>query len=454
MNHLAIQKLFAHSFIPGVSTPLSGVHKVKQGSFLEINLSRSSYAAAPKPIEKVYWRFSIIPNDPPSGSEDDWAEELDELLGKAVGARLESDVPLGLFLSGGVDSSAILAHAAERRDPKTIDAFSIGFTEKSFDESSYASVMAAHVGCKWHSKVCDLDAASGELVPLLRRIDEPMGDSSILPTSKLCNFAAQSVRVALSGDGGDELFAGYDPFRILKLARAYQKFTPRSVHRAIAMMAARLPPSERNMSLDFKANRGLRGLGLEPSMWNAAWLGALSPGEIGELFNMPVDPEVLYEEAISIWDGSDAKDDANRTLEFFTNLYLPDDILVKSDRASMLESLEVRAPFLDYDLVEFVRRLPMSVKLRKGTTKWILKRSLRRRLPRDILHRPKKGFGAPIARWLRELPMPEIGKLSFIDEVALCQRWRDHASRKRDDRGALWIWLGLNARLPQLSGGG
>lgn len=453
VDHLAIQKLFAHSFTPGVNTPLAGVRKVKQGSFLEIDLSRASSASPPEPVERIYWSFSIIPDDPPAGSEDDWAEIIDELLGKAVGARMESDVPLGLFLSGGVDSSAILAHAADYRDPKTIDAFSIGFTERSFDESSYAEFMAAQIGCRWHSKIYDLDAARSELVPLLRRIDEPMGDSSILPTSKLCSFTAQSVRVALSGDGGDELFAGYDPFKILKLARIYQTIVPRNVHRAISMLAARLPPSESNMSLDFKVNRGLRGLGLKPSMWNAAWLGTLSPQEIGELFNMPVEPEVLYEEAISIWDRSNAKDDANRTLEFFTNLYLPDDILVKSDRASMLESLEVRAPFLDYDLVEFVRRLPISVKLRKGSTKWILKQSLRKRLPRDILDRPKKGFGAPIARWLRELPMPESKALNFINETALARRWRDHAARKQDDRGALWIWLGLSARLPQLAGG-
>ena len=232
VDHLAIQKLFAHSFIPGVNTPLVGVRKVKQGSFLEIDLSRRSFAAPPEPVERVYWSFSIVPDDPPAGSEDDWAEQLDEILGKAVGARMESDAPLGLFLSGGVDSSAILVHAAQWRDPKTIDAFSIGFTERSFDESSYAGFMAAQVGCRWHSMVCDLDAAKGELVALLRRIDEPMGDSSILPTSKLCQFTAQSVRVALSGDGGDELFAGYDPFRILKLARIYQTIAPRNVHRA------------------------------------------------------------------------------------------------------------------------------------------------------------------------------------------------------------------------------
>lgn len=454
IDRVAIQKLFAYSFIPGTRTPLAGVQRLQPGSWLEMDLSRIGHASAPAPTERSYWRFSIVPGAPPVGKEDDWAAELDYLLGKAVSARLESDVPLGLFLSGGVDSSAVLAHASETRDAKTIDAFSIGFTESSFDESGYAERVAKRVGCNWKLKVCDFDAMRSELVPLLERIDEPMGDSSVVPTSMLCKFTAESVKVALSGDGGDELFAGYDPFKVLKLARIYDRIVPRKVHRAINILACRLPSSERNMSVDFKLKRGLRGLGLKPSMWNPAWLGTLASAEISELFEEEVDPESLYEEAITLWERSDARDDANRTLEFFTNLYLPDDILVKSDRCSMLESLEVRAPFLDNDVVEFARRLPIDVKLRKGTGKWILKHSLRDRLPEDILHRPKKGFGAPIASWLRELPMPAFSRVSFLNQRALSRRWADHAARRKDDRGALWIWLGLDARLPQLASAG
>ncbi|WP_448030806.1 asparagine synthase (glutamine-hydrolyzing) [Bradyrhizobium liaoningense] len=451
IDRLAIQKLFAYSFIPGTRTPLAGVQRLRPGSWLDIDLSQMDHAPLPAPVERSYWRFSILPDAAPAGTEDDWAEELDHLLGKSVSARLESDVPLGLFLSGGVDSSAILAHAADARDPKTIDAFSIGFTEPSFDESRYAERVAKLVGCNWHLKLCDLDAVRSELIALLGRIDEPMGDSSIVPTSVLCKYAAENVKVALSGDGGDELFAGYDPFKILGLARMYDRMVPRKIHQAISVLASRLPPSEQNMSFDFKVKRGLRGLSLKPSMWNAAWLGALGSREISELFEEEVDPETLYGEAITAWEQSEARDDANRTLEFFTNLYLPDDILVKSDRSSMLESLEVRAPFLDNDVVEFARRLPIDVKLRKGVSKWILKRSLRNRLPDDILHRAKKGFGAPIARWLRELPMPASPRTSFLNQRVLSRRWADHAAKKCDDRGALWIWLGLDARLPQLA---
>ncbi|WP_439403052.1 asparagine synthase (glutamine-hydrolyzing) [Bradyrhizobium sp. DASA03068] len=451
IDRLAIQKLFAYSFIPGARTPLAGVQRLRPGSWLELDVSHCRRGSLAVPVERSYWRFSIVPDNAPPGDEDDWADELDHLLGKSVSSRLESDVPLGLFLSGGVDSSAILAHAADTRDPKTIDAFSIGFTEPSFDESRYAERVARQIGCNWHVNTCDLDGLRSELGALLGRIDEPMGDSSVVPTSMLCKYASESVKVALSGDGGDELFAGYDPFKILGLARTYHTMVPRKVHRAISILACRLPLSERNMSFDFKVRRGLRGLSLKPSMWNAAWLGALSGQEISELFEDEVDSETLYEEAITLWEQSDARDDANRTLEFFTNLYLPDDILVKSDRSSMLESLEVRAPFLDNDVVEFARRLPIDVKLRKGVSKWILKRSLRHRLPEDILHRPKKGFGAPIARWLRELPMPVSPRTSFLNQGVLSRRWADHAAKKCDDRGALWIWLGLDARLPRLA---
>jgi asparagine synthase (glutamine-hydrolysing) len=435
----ALRKFFAYGFFPAPHTPYVGVAKLPQGHYLEFD----ALSGTVRP--RRYWRFSIVPNDPPPGGLDAWAEELEALLVRSVAMRLESDVPLGIFLSGGIDSSSILSCAAETRPAMSLDSFAIGFTEPSFDESAHAARMAAHVGSRHREEQCDLDLA-GSLIPeLLTRLDEPLGDSSIVPTFLLCRFARQHVTVALSGDGGDELFAGYDPFRALRAAQRYQRLVPKPLHHALAFMAARLPPSDRNMSFDFKVNRGLRGLAYPPKLWNPIWLGALAPKDIAALFDEPVQLEELYCEAIAEWDGSASRDLVDRTMEFYTNLYLADGILVKSDRASMLNSLEVRAPFLDNELVAFVRRLPAWAKFRHGKTKWLLKRAMARRLPPEILGRPKKGFGIPLARWLRHMPRPQplSEALPHLDEAWLSTRWREHQARRRDDRATLWCWLAL-----------
>ena len=168
------------------------------------------------------------------------------------------------------------------------------------------------------------------------------------------------------------------------------------------------------------------------------WLGAASLDEMERLFGQRLDPEDLYSEAIAAWDGAPSRDPVDRTLEFYTNFYLPDDILVKSDRASMRHGLEVRAPFLDNDVVDFVRRLPADVKLRHGVTKWILKQASAKRLPEAILGRRKKGFGVPIARWLRELPATCLPTPPHVDATALDAMWREHRALRRDRRGVLW----------------
>ncbi|MCX7161008.1 MAG: asparagine synthase C-terminal domain-containing protein, partial [Proteobacteria bacterium] len=199
-----------------------------------------------------------------------------------------------------------------------------------------------------------------------------MGDSSLLPTWFLCRHARQHVTVALGGDGADELFAGYDPFVALRWADLYQRCVPRPMHRAIAMIAARMPVSHRNMSLDFRIKRTLRGLDYRPALWCPVWMAPLAPGDIAELMNEPVEAEDLYSEAIEAWDRCGPGDLASHVLEFYTNFYLQDDILAKVDRASMAHSLEVRAPFLDIELVDFVRKLPVEWKLRGGRTKALL----------------------------------------------------------------------------------
>ena len=297
-------------------------------------------------------------------------------------------------------------------------------------------------------RIIDFEQARSLLPEVLQQVGAPMGDSSILPTFLLSRFSREKVVVALSGDGGDELFAGYDPFKALRLTELYRKLVPKPVHTALRLLAAKMPMSDRNMSLDFKLNRTLRGASYQPALWNPVWLGALAPDEIGQLFREPIDAETLYSEAIELWDGSQADNLVDRTLEFYTRLYLQDNILAKTDSASMMVSLEVRAPFLDRDLVDFARRVPHTYKFRHGETKYLLKKALAPLLPRDILRRRKKGFGVPLSRWLRELPAASRPTdLPFMDPDWLAERWKDHCAHKTDYRHCLWNCLALDQTL-------
>lgn len=437
---LSLMKFFAHGFFPGEHTPFEQIKKLPAGHMMIVNAATGAREI------KCYWTFGIDPNTP-SGTPDDWAAELESKLRRAVVSRMESDVPLGIFLSGGVDSSAVLSFASDARPAASLATFSIGFKEKSYDESAYAAQVATHIGSTHHSEICDLGGAQALLPSLLARMDEPLGDPSLLPTSLLCAFARKHVTVALSGDGGDELFAGYDPFKMIQRAELYDRLMPRPIHQAVRMMAARLPLSDTNMSLDFVLNRGLMGLKRRPALRNPVWLAPLQGEEIEDLFQTRVGEEELYSEAIAAWDASNATNAVDRAMEFYTRFYLTDDILVKTDRASMRVSLEARAPFLENELVDYVRRLPWQVKLRGTiaggyTTKWILKRTLARRLPPDILARKKQGFGIPLAAWLREWTPPEK-HVPFVNDLALRARWEMHKNRARDDRRALWCWLAL-----------
>jgi asparagine synthase (glutamine-hydrolysing) len=250
--------------------------------------------------------------------------------------------------------------------------------------------------------------------------------------------------VALGGDGADELFAGYDPFRALQLANLYSKLIPRPIHKGIQSIIGILPVSHKNMSLDFKLKRTLRGLSFAPKLWNPVWLGPLSPVEIKELFDEPVDIEDLYSEAIELWDTCKAGNLTDQTLQFYTKFYLQEDILVKVDRASMMNSLEVRAPFLDIELVDFVRRIPSQYKYRNGETKYILKKALENILPKEILYRPKKGFGIPVGKWLKQ-PFFDFDKKAspdMLNSIFLEKTQKDHLENRADNRACLWnYWL-------------
>ena len=437
LSKTGLMKFFAHGFFPGAHTPYASIVKLPAGHMMIIDAATGAREI------KAYWTFEITPDAPPPGSIDDWIQELDQRLGTAVALRLQADVPVGIFLSGGVDSSAVLSYAADNRPASEIKTFSIGFREASFDESSYAQQVAVAVGSTHHLEICDLEASRATLPGLLAAMGEPIGDSSILPTALLSAFARKHVTVALTGDGGDELFAGYDPFKVLGRARLYDQLVPGPVHAAVKALAARLPLSDSNMSFDFVLNRGLKGLKHRAALWNPLWLAPLQPDQVAELFATPVSAEELYSEAIGAWDRCPSPQTPDRVLDFYTRFYLTDGILTKADRASMAVSLEARAPFLDNDVVDFVRRLPWQVKLRGGTTKWILKQALARRLPANILARPKKGFGIPVARWLRQ-GQPPATAIPHLDSTFLRGCWNAHKTGKRDERLALWCWLAVS----------
>jgi asparagine synthase (glutamine-hydrolysing) len=392
-----------------------------------------------------YWDFVIEPFDSlPQQPERVWGEQLNELLTQAVKRRLMSDVPLGVFLSGGIDSSSITAVASKHVGAGTLRTFSIGFEEASFDESTYSNAIASLFKTNHHHHILSLEAARQLLPEIRTRLDEPMGDSSILPTYLLCRETRKHVTVAVGGDGADELFAGYDPFRALKLAETYCSLVAKPLHHAIALVISRFPTSHSNMSFDFRMKRTIRGLSYPKTLWNSVWLGPLQPKELDDLFAEKTDIEEVYSEAIEQWERCGPSHIVDRTLQFYTKLYLQDDILVKVDRASMMNSLEVRAPFLDIDLVDFVRRIPHQYKYRNGKTKYILKKTLERLLPEQTINRSKKGFGVPIGKWFRDgaLPFDSSASHPMLNSTFISRAMREHRLGKVDHRAFLWnLWL-------------
>jgi asparagine synthase (glutamine-hydrolysing) len=441
VSALAIHKYFAYGYIPAPHSLYEGIYKLPAGFNAAYDLG----------IKKLkvwqYWDFVIEPFDTiPANPELEWGERLRELLNKAVQRRLISDVPIGVFLSGGIDSSAVAAYAAKALGVGALNTFSIGFNEQSFDESAFAELAAKHIQSRHHAKTLSVATACTLIPQILARLDEPMGDSSIIPTYLLCGYAREHCTVALGGDGADELFAGYDPFKALKWAELYNSIIPKPVHQAIRLLAAKMPVSHRNMSLDFKIKRTLRGLSYPQPLWTSVWMATIAPDEWQDCLHAPIALEETYSEAIASWDNCQQANVVDKTLQFYTKLYLQDDILTKVDRTSMMHSLEVRAPFLDIDLVDFVRKIPHQYKIRQGQTKYILKKALEPILPNEILYRPKKGFGVPIGAWFK------TGQLNFAQQVLhpqinkyfLTSKIQNHKLGKSDERAFLWNAYVLN----------
>lgn len=445
----SLRKLFAWGYLPAPLTIYEGARKLPAGQTLTVRLDTLEVA------QKTYWEFRLEPDDGMiARGEPALAEELRNLLSESVRRRLVSDVPLGIFLSGGIDSGAILATATMIAPPETIRAFTIGFTESSYDESRYARQLADHVACSYNERILDLDQARDLIPSVLTRLDEPLGDPSIVPTHMLSAFARESVTVALSGDGGDEMFAGYDPFDALGPASVYSRIVPAPMHRVIRVIADHLPKSDRNMSFDYKVKQALKGLSVPEAAWAPAWMAPLDLDDASELFHQPIRFEEVYDDAMDCWESGPARTRVDRLLQFFTRFYLQDDILTKVDRASMMCSLETRAVFLDNDLVDFCARLPGSFKYRNGSRKYLLKMALEPLLPDNILNRKKKGFGIPLASWMRDVPaIPPMSYIPGLDLAWAERAWREHRAGSKDRRLFLWLWWSLQsfAKLTQVA---
>lgn len=428
----AVQKFFAYALIPAPLSIIEGIWKLPAAHNLTVS-------PGSEPRVERYWRYVLEPDESLAARpEEELAAELRDKLDAAVRRRLMADVPLGVFLSGGVDSSAIAALAANHTGAGNLQTFSIGFTEPSFDESTFARRAAEFLGTRHQLETLDLDKAVDVLPQILDQLDEPQGDNSLLPTWLLCRFTRRHVTVALGGDGGDELFAGYDTFRGLAQAETYHRLVPRPLHHAVRALAGLLPVSHGNISLDFKIKRGLRGASYPPPVWNPVWLGALEPDEIARLTGQPAAIEDLYSEAIETWDACAQKNLTDRTLQFYTEIYLQDGILAKVDRASMMHGLEARSPFLDIEVADLARRLPHRFKLRDGVTKYLLKKALEPILPADIIYRKKKGFGTPVGAWFRTSRLTPHGAGKFLAEKLAA-----HRAGQADERLYLWCQLCL-----------
>ncbi len=436
----SLQKYFAYGFIPAPNSLYNNIYKLPGGCRMMFDIDSGQVK-----VDK-YWEFRIEPEyDTSPNYTEKLCEELVHLLSQAVKRRLISDVPLGIFLSGGLDSSSILAFATRHLPPESIKTFSVGFLEPSFDESSYARVVAKHFKSSHHEEILGINSARSLYTQILNKLDEPMGDPSIIPTYQLCEFSKRYITVALGGDGGDELFAGYDPVKALGIANVFDKYIPDMIKSGIRTLADLLPVSENNMGFDFKIKRGLRGASYPSCIWNPVWLGPLDPGEIENLFNEAVEIEDVYSEAINAWNYSTADTLLDKTLEFYSRFYLQDDILTKTDRASMMNSMEVRSPYLDNDLVEFARRIPGNYKYRFGKTKYILKKALKNIVPDEILNRKKKGFGVPLTSWLKTWRENEFLPASYSDTnfSVVRNKFSEHNKGLRDNRIFLWCWLVL-----------
>ena len=429
--------------VPAPLTAYRDIRKLEPGHTL--TLSRDGQVRTER-----YWQPDF--NRKIKITEEEAGERAVELLREAVRVRLMSEVPLGAFLSGGIDSSAVVALMAEESSTP-VKTFSIGFEEQDFSELHHARRVAERVGAEHHEFVVRPDAM--EVLPtLVEHYGEPYADSSAIPTYYVSRETRRHVTVALNGDGGDECFAGYERYAAMRFSERYRKFPGllRALHRAMGL----LPISELRPTRARKVRRFLRAASLPPVERYLSWVSTVQRDAKDELYTDEFREEVGHRDAgdwLRPWfaraNGAGVVDAA---LLADTMTYLPNDLLVKVDIASMANSLEARSPFLDHHVIEFAASLPEHLKLRGLTTKYILKKTLQKLLPSENLTRGKMGFGVPVGHWFRGQMQPFLREQLLSERASRRGLFRPEAVRRmvelhtrgeRDYAHQLWTLLML-----------
>ncbi len=465
INRGALSLQLRYNYIPAPYSIYEGITKLSPGSLLTVSLQQRE----PKVWE--YWSGAQVAArgaqnlsiDNPNQAVD----ALEMLLKDAVGQQMMADVPLGAFLSGGVDSSTIVA-LMQAQSSRPVKTFSIGFQEKGYNEAEYAKAVAKHLGTD-HTELYINAAQAMAVIPRLPVLyDEPFSDSSQIPTFLVSQLARQYVTVSLSGDAGDELFCGYNRYQMAANLWRALAFVPLPLRKLAAIgltcISSRtwskwaatverfLPHSVRFANLGDKIHKGAEVLTTRSP--DALYLGLVShwadPASI--VINGSEPPTLLMNGMLNL----NGLDIVQRMMVLDMLTYLPDDIMVKVDRAAMGVSLETRAPFLDHRVIEFAWRLPQAMKLRDGKTKWILRQVLYRHVPEALIERPKMGFGVPIADWLRGplkdwaeslLDESRLRREGFFRPALIRKKWYEHLSGQRDWQYQLWgvlmfqLWL-------------
>jgi asparagine synthase (glutamine-hydrolysing) len=433
VDPVALDQYLAYEFVPSPRSIVRGISKLRPGHTL--TWSTADHEAR---VDR-YWEPRLNLDGAPVHDLDEECARLLEVLRESVRKELVSDVPLGVFLSGGIDSSAVTAMMT--RLGGDVKSFSVGFAEQSFDEAPYARMVAHHLGTDHHELVLEPAMLLGLIPRLPALLDEPLGDASIIPTYLLSAFTRQHVKVALGGDGGDELFAGYPTLQAHRLAGYYLR-APALVRRGVVEpVVRRLPVSRDNLSFDFRAKRFVAGAQRPVAERHQRWMGSFTAEERAAVLAVAPDSGGGLDDEYA------AFDPLNQVLALDMRLYLENDILVKLDRASMMASLEGRVPLLNNDFVAYATALPLSLKLRGLRSKFLLRRALRGILPTRILRRPKKGFGIPVAEWFRgplreqmlSVLAPErLAREGFFRPAAVQALIDEHLAGRRDNRKHLW----------------